>query len=112
MRQDNGLVTRLTHDDELAQTVHRGLGNAARPAGCTLEELADRIGVQATPRYMTVSLNGRKTGPSRVAAVSSHWRSGADRTRFLTGTEGKTHFSSGALLVSFRLANLVDDAVG
>ena len=68
----NGLVTRLTHDDELADAVHRGLGDAAcpervaaeifdlqsRPAGGALEELADRIGVQATPGYMTVSSNG------------------------------------------------------
>ena len=55
----NRLVTRLAHDDELADAVHGGLGDAAcpdrmpaelldlqsRPAGCTLEELADGISV-------------------------------------------------------------------
>ena len=68
----NGLVARLAHDDELPHAVHRGLGDAAcpervpaelldlqsRPAGCTLEELADRVSVQTAPRNMTVSSNG------------------------------------------------------
>src|SRR5665213_1848823 len=36
----------------------------------------------------------------------------ADRTRILTGSEGQTHFSSGALLVRLRLADADDDTVG
>jgi len=60
----NGLVTRLTHDDELQDAVHRCLGDAAcpermpaellhlqsRPACFTLQELVDRIPVQAASR--------------------------------------------------------------
>ena len=63
----NGLVARLAHDDELPHAVHRGLGHSACPervaaelldhqacpAGCTLEELADRIFVATgAPRRM------------------------------------------------------------
>lgn len=65
-------MPRLTRDGELAHTVHRGLGHAAgpervaaelldlqsRPAGCTLEELVNRIGVQAAPRNMAFPFYG------------------------------------------------------
>jgi len=36
----------------------------------------------------------------------------ADRARILTGTEGQTHFPSGAFLVCLRFADGDDDAVG
>jgi len=121
----NGLVTRLTHDDELAHAVDRGLGHAAspegvpaellhfqsRPAGCTLDELADRIPVQAAPRNMTESSNGPKDRTFRNSGLVEPLAQRADRTRILTGTDGQTHFPSGALLVRLRFAD-ADDAVG
>lgn len=72
----NGLVPRLTHDDELADAVHGRLGDAAcpermpgelldlqsRPACCTLQQLADGILVQASPRYMTVAADRPEDG--------------------------------------------------
>ena len=122
----NGLVTRLLHDDELVNAVHRGLRDAecpermpaerphpqSHPAGCTLEELADRIPVQAAPRYMTVSSNGTEDrafsnrGPVEPVAQRPDWAS------ILTRTEGQTHFPSGALLVCLRFADGDDHAVG
>ena len=98
----HGLVTRLLHDDELAHAVHRGLGHAtgaervpaelldlqSRPTGCTLQELADGIGVQAAPRNMSVSSNGTEDraigNPGPVEPLAQR----ADRTRFLTGSKG------------------------
>lgn len=121
----NGLVPRLTHDDELADAVHRGLSHAAcpermptefvdlqsRPHRCTLQKLADRILVQAAPRNMTVSLNGPEdrafSNPGPVEPLAQR----TDGTRILTGSEGQAYVSSGALLVCLRLANADDDAI-
>jgi hypothetical protein len=121
----NSLVTRLLHDDELADAVHRGLGDAAcpermpaglldlqsRPAGCTLEELADGISVQAAPRDVTVSSNGPEDRTISNRGPVEPLAQRTDGTRILTGSEGQAYVSSGALLVCLRLANADDDAI-
>jgi hypothetical protein len=84
----------------------------SRPAGCTLEELADGIGVQAAPRNMTVSSNRPEDrafsnpGPVKPLAQSP------DRARILTGTKGQANFLFGALLVCLRFGDVDDDTVG
>lgn len=99
----NGLVAGLAHDDELADAVHRGLGDAARPervaaefldlqsrsAGGAFEQLADRIGVQAAPGHMTVSSDGTEDGafsnPGPVEPLAQR----ADRASVVACTEGQ-----------------------
>jgi hypothetical protein len=122
----NRLVPRLTHNDELADAIHRRLGDASgaegvaaelldlqsRPAGCALQELADGIPVQAAPRNMTVSLNGPEDRAFSNRGPVEPLAKRADRARILTGTEGQTHFPSGAFLVCLRFADGDDDAVG
>ncbi len=111
---------------KLADAVHGGLGDAARPervaselldlqsrpAGCTLEELADRVPVQAAPRNMTVSSNGPKdraiSNPGPVEPLAQR----TDRAGILTGAEGQTHFPSGALLVCLRFTDGDNHTVG
>jgi hypothetical protein len=122
----NCLVPSLPHDHELPEAVHGGLGDPActegvpaeflhlqsRPACCTLEELADRIPVQAAPRYMTISSNGTEDRAFSNRGPVEPLAQRADRARILAGTEGHTHFPSGALLVCLRLADGDDDTVG
>ena len=122
----NGFVARLAHDDELADAVHRGLSHAAcpermpteflnlqsRPAGCALQELADRIGVQAAPRNMTVSSDGPEDRAFSNCGPVEPLAQRADGARILTRTEGQTHLASRALLVCLRFADGDDDSVG
>ena len=76
----NGLVACLLHEDELADAVHGGLGHAARPervpaelldlqsrpAGCALEELADRISSERrNPPANPTSTRATSRSPSR-----------------------------------------------
>ena len=121
----NRLVTRLAHNHKLPHTVHRGLRDASgaervsaelldlqsRPAGCTLEELADGVLVQAAPRYMTVSSNGTEdrafSNPGPVEPLAQR----SDRASVGARPKGQSHFASCTLLVSLRLAD-VDDTVG
>jgi hypothetical protein len=103
-------VTRLTHDKELADAVHCGLGDAAcpervaaelfdlqsRPPGCVFEELADRIPVQAAPRYMSVAANGPEARAFNNSSL----------------VESLTQCAARALLVRLRPADGDDDTVG
>lgn len=82
----------------------------SRPAGCTLEELADGIGVQAAPRNMTISANGPEVRASANRGPVKPLAQRAVRERFLTGSKGQTQFPSSALRVCLRLADGDDDA--
>jgi hypothetical protein len=84
----------------------------SRPTGCTLEEFADGIGVQAAPRNMTVSLNGLEDRASSNCGPVEPLTQCTDRARIRTGTEGQAHFPSGALLVCLRFTDGDDDTVG
>ena len=72
----NRFVASLAHNHKLTHAVHRGLGDASgakgvpaellhlqsRPAGCTLEELADRVLVQAASRDMSIAADRPEDG--------------------------------------------------
>jgi hypothetical protein len=84
----------------------------SRPAGCTLEELADGISVQGAPRDVTVSSNGPEDRTISNRGPVEPLAQRTDGTRILNGSEGQAYVSSGALLVCLRLANADDDAIG
>jgi hypothetical protein len=119
-------VAGLLHNDELSYTVHGGLGDATSPErvaaelldlqsgspGCALEELADRIGVQAAPRNMTVLSNSPEDRALRNPGLVEPLTQRTDRAGIWTGTEGQTQLASGAFLVCLRFADGDDDAVG
>ena len=83
----------------------------SRPARCTLEELADRIPVQAAPRYMTVSSNGTEdrafSNPSPAEPLAQR----PDRASIGARPKGQAYFPCGALLVCLRFAGADDDTV-
>jgi len=119
-------VAGLAHDDEFPNAVHCCLRDASGaegvpaerlnvhsgPRSSTLQELADRIGVQAAPRYMTVSSHGPEDGaignPGPVEPLPER----ADRASILTRSKGQTHLASRALLIRLRFADGHHDAVG
>jgi hypothetical protein len=80
--------------------------------GGTLQELADRIGVQAAPRNVTIAADRPEdrafSNPGPVEPLAQQ----TDRAGVRTGTEGQTHFASRAFLVRLRFADGDDDAVG
>ena len=118
-------MTRLAHDDEFPHAVHRRLRDASGaervpaerinihsgPRSSPLQELSNRVSVQAASRDMTVSLNGPEDraflnpGPIEPLAQRQDW------TCLGARSEGQAHLASGALLVRFRLADGNDDAV-
>ena len=122
----NGLVTRLTHDDELADAVHRRLGHASgaegvpaeldrpsiRPSCSSLQELSNGVFVQAASRDMSIAADRPEdrafSNPGPVEPLTQR----SDRASLLTRPKGQAHFPSGALLVRLRLADVDDDTVG
>ena len=122
----NGLVTCLAHDDELPHAVHRRLGHASGaegvpaerinihsgPSCSSLQELADGILVQTSPRDMAIAPNRPEdralSNPGPVEPLAER----ADRASVGARPEGQTHFPSGALLVCLRFANADDDTLG
>jgi hypothetical protein len=121
----HGLVTRLLHDDELAHAVHRRLGHASGaegvpaewinvhsgPSCSSLQELSNRVFVQAASRDMSIAADRPEDGTVGDFGSGEPLPERADRTRFLTGTEGQSHFASCTLLVRLRSADGDDDTV-
>ena len=80
--------------------------------GCALEEFADRIGVQAAPRDVTVAADRPEDRAFRNPGLVEPLTQRADRAGIVTGSEGQPHFASGALLVCLGFADGDDDTVG
>ena len=122
----NRLVARLAHDHKFPHAVHGGLGDAACAEGVaaerinvhsgprcsSLQELSNRVLVQAPPRYMSVAADRTEDwaignlGGVQPLAQRQDW------TCLGARSGGQAHLASRALLIRFRLADGDDHAVG
>ena len=100
-------------DASYAERVPAERFNIHSGPGCSsLQELFNRVSVQAALRDMSVAADRPKDGTIRNSGSGEPLSERPDRTRILTGSEGQTHFASGALLVRLRLGDADDDTVG
>ncbi len=119
------LVAGLAHDVALADSVHRGLGDAsgaeamsaqrlrlqAGAAGGPLHDPSHAILVESAARDLAMAVDPAEDGSGRDAGVGEPSAQRADRAGFLLLSKGNANLASGCLLVGLRPAQVDDEAV-